>query len=141
VELRNDDLLLIGRTINSQNGSHFAKLWSKDKGLSWSQNLTYDPALVGPACDIGLTRLDKNKILVSQPSDKKKRKDLIIRMSKNEGKSWKVSKLLEPGAATYSDLAVLPDQTIICLYGHGGTGHMPKTVSLARFDKEWLLIR
>jgi Neuraminidase (sialidase) len=139
VEQRNGDLLLIGRTINAQGGSHFAKVWSKDKGESWSSLLNYDKALLGPACDIGLTRMNKNMLLVSQPADEKKRKDLTIRMSKNEGKTWELSKLLEPGAATYSDLALLPDETVICLYGHGGTGHMPNTVSLARFNKEWLL--
>ena len=26
-----------------------------------------------------------------------------------------------------------------CLYGHGGSGHMPETVSLARFSLQWLL--
>jgi sialidase-1 len=140
IEKKNGDIILIGRTINAKSGSHFAKVLSRDGGESWSQDLTYDLALTGAACDIGLIRyqIKPNMILVSQPADKK-RKDLTVRMSKNEGKTWAISRLLEPGPATYSDLAVLPDQTIICLYGNGGTGHMPAKVTLARFNLDWLL--
>lgn len=72
-------------------------------------------------------------LVVSQPADLKKRRDLTIRVSKNEGETWNTVGLLEAGGATYSDLAVLPDKTIICLYGHGGTAHMPQKVSVARF--------
>lgn len=141
VEQADGNVLLIGRTINGKSGSRQAKLWSKDKGQSWSQELSYDTALTGSACDIGLTRysLNPNVILVSQPADPKKRKDLTIRMSTDEGRSWSVNKLLQEGGATYSDLAVLPDKSILCLYGHGGNQHMPETVSLVRFSLDWLL--
>jgi len=140
VEQKNGDVLLIGRTINGSSGSHQAKVWSKDKGESWTQTLAYDTALSGRVCDIGLIgSVPKSKTwLVSQPADLKKRKDLMIRLSKDEGKSWAVNRLLEEGGATYSDLAVLPDKSIICLYGHGGTEHMPQKVSLARFNMDWL---
>jgi hypothetical protein len=141
VEQANGDLLLIGRTITGRSGSRQAKVWSKDKGASWTQELEYDPALTGSVCDIGLIRyaLKPNMILVSQPADLTRRKDLTIRMSKDEGKTWAVKKLLQEGGATYSDLAVLPDKSIICLYGHGGDKHMPETVSMARFNLNWLL--
>lgn len=139
VEQKNGDILLIGRTINAQFGSHLAKVWSKDKGESWSQTLNYNSELKGAACDIGLIKLSADIILLSQPADLKKRKDLTIRMTSDDGETWSVSKLLQQSEATYSDLAVLPDQTIICLYGQGGTGHMPKMVSLARFSRQWLL--
>ena len=140
VEQTNGDVLLIGRTYTSHKGSSQAKVVSKDKGITWSQSPKYDPALTGRVCDIGLVRYSSKPdiILVSQPADSKKRKDLTIRMSKDGGKTWPVNKLLEEGGATYSDLAILPDKTIICLYGHGGTEHMPQNVSLARFHRNWL---
>ncbi len=135
VETESGHLLLIGRTFNGYLGSHQAKVWSEDSAETWRQKLEYDTALTGKVCDIGLIDYPSNpKILViSQPADLKQRKDLTIRMSKNEGKTWITWGLLQEGGATYSDLAVLPDKTIICLYGHGGTAHMPQTVSLARF--------
>lgn len=137
----NGDILLIGRTLAGQEGSFQAKVVSKDKGITWSFPVNYDKNLTGSVCDIGLVRYSTkpNIILVSQPADLKKRRDLTIRLSKDEGKTWPVSKLLQEGSATYSDLAVLPDKSIICLYGHGGGKHMPDTVSVARFSLAWLL--
>lgn len=136
----NGDVLLIGRTHAPQDGSFQAKVISRDKGHSWSAPIVYDKGLTGAACDIGLTRYSfkPNIILISQPADLKKRRDLSIRLSKDEGATWAVSKLLQEGGATYSDMAVLPDKSIICLYGHGGSRHMPDTVSLARFSLQWL---
>jgi sialidase-1 len=139
VEQKNGDVMLIGRTYSSSKNSWQAKVISKNKGLSWSKQLEYDHGLTGRACDIGLIGYPKPGImLVSQPANMKKRMDLTIRKSKDNGKTWSVNKLLQAGGATYSDLAVLPDKTIICLYGHGGTEHMPQNVSLARFSLEWL---
>ena len=137
----NGDILLIGRTYRGVEGSFQAKVISKDKGITWSSPIVYDKALTGSVCDIGLVRYatKPNIILVSQPADLKKRRDLTIRLSKDEGNTWAVSKLLQEGSATYSDLAMLPDKSIICLYGHGGGKHMPDTVSLARFSLAWLL--
>lgn len=112
VTKKNGDILLIGRTLSSQDGSFQAKVISKDKGISWSANMEYDKGLKGSVCDIGLTR-SGNMILVSQPADLKKRKDLTIRLSKDDGKTWVLSKLLQEGSATYSDMAVLPDKSII----------------------------
>ncbi len=140
VEQPNGDVLLIGRTHAGQNGAWQAAVTSKDGGISWSNPIDYVEGLTGRVCDIGLTRhsFKPDILLVSQPADLKKRKDLTVRMSRDGGKTWPVSKLLEEGGATYSDLAVLPDKTIVCLYGHGGTEHMPQNVSLVRFDLSWL---
>jgi sialidase-1 len=44
--------------------------------------------------------------------------------------------VLEPGYSGYSDLAVLPDGTILCLYERGAS--RPDFLTLARFNLEWL---
>lgn len=140
VEQRNGHLLLIGRTLSTGGGASQAAVISKDGGISWPDSIEFVKNLTGKTCDIGLTRYSfkPDILLVSQPADAAKRKDLSIRMSLDGGKTWPINKLLEEGGATYSDLAVLRDKTIICLYGHGGTEHMPQMVSLARFDMKWL---
>ncbi len=143
VEQANGDVLLIGRTYTPEDGSWQAKVWSKDGGQTWSQTLEYDNGLTGRVCDIGLTRynLHPHLILASQPAHPKHRENLTIRLSKDEGRSWVTSKLLQEGPSTYSDLAMLPDGTVVCLYGHGKgrNNHIPGKVSIARFNIAWIL--
>ena len=43
-----------------------------------------------------------------------------------------MTKTLEPGLSAYSDLAVLPDGTVLCLY------EGDKKIVAARFNLEWL---
>jgi sialidase-1 len=138
VALRGEEVLLIGRTISGKHGSYQAKLRSPDGGLSWDTALVYDARLKGPACDIGITGFANHPgwVAISQPAGPK-RQHLYVRLSRDGGLNW-TERLLQPGGATYSDLAVLPDKTIICLYGHGGTQHMPDSVSVARLGLDWL---
>ena len=44
---------------------------------------------------------------------------------------------IEPGPSAYADLAVLRDGTILCLY-ESGMKTPYETLSLARFNREWL---
>ena len=45
------------------------------------------------------------------------RHHLAVRISYDDGRSWPVSQTVVNGSASYSDLAVMPDGTILCLYG------------------------
>lgn len=60
------------------------------------------------------------------------RKNLSIQLSRDRGITWTEGKTLEEGSSAYSDLAVLPDNTIICLYESG------ESIRFARFSLEWL---
>lgn len=141
IEKENGDILLIGRTHTGKDGSWQAKVHSKDGGITWTTTLEYDYDLQGRVCDIGLIWTENPAILLaSLPTHPQRRADLTIMWSQDEGETWKYGRLLEEGPATYSDLAVLPDGTIICLYGHGRgkNSHIPDKVSVARFNMEWL---
>ena len=46
--------------------------------------------------------------------------------------------MVDPNRCRYSDLAVSPDGTILCLYTNGETGDRDR-ISIARFNMEWLL--
>lgn len=61
------------------------------------------------------------------------RTNLTVKLSYDDGKNWPVSKVIDPGRSSYSDLAMLPDGTLLCLYEHGD-----KYVSIALFSLEWL---
>lgn len=70
------------------------------------------------------------------------REDITVSLSTDEGQTWPIHRLIEPGfAATgYSDLAILPDGTILCLYGvsNNATGR-GASLALARFDLSWIM--
>ena len=55
-------------------------------------------------------------------------------MSYDEGKTWPIARVLHTGGYAYSDLTVLPDGTIGCLYEKDGY----QAVTFARFTLEWL---
>jgi sialidase-1 len=68
------------------------------------------------------------------------RKRLTVKMSYDEGWTWPVAKVLEEGPSGYSDLAMLPDGTILCFYECGIITRMcdDKYLTLAQFNLEWL---
>ncbi len=105
---------------------------STDGGQSWSP-VEYHPELPEPSCQAGLVRLDDQRILLSHPSDPEQRTQLTVRLSADEGHTWPTAKILHPGPAAYSDLAVAADH-ILCLYE--ADNHAALT--LARFTPEWL---
>ncbi len=52
----------------------------------------------------------------SKDIEKHPRRNLTAKASFDNGQSWPVSKVLEPGATGYSDLAAGPGNIIYCLY-------------------------
>jgi sialidase-1 len=68
------------------------------------------------------------------PAGRGQRQNLSIKLSRDDGKTWPVSKTLDPGLSAYSDLAVLSEGTVLCLY------EADKSISCARFNLEWLTL-
>jgi sialidase-1 len=60
------------------------------------------------------------------------RKNLSIQMSLDAGTTWGAPKTLEPASSAYSDLAVLPDQSVVCLFERGDS------IFCARFSLDWI---
>ena len=67
------------------------------------------------------------------PVGRGKRENLSIKLSRDDGKTWPINKTLEAGPSAYSDLAILPDGSILCLYEGN------KKIVCARFTLDWLL--
>lgn len=126
---------------------------SPDGATNWSTP-RFDDALLEPICMGGLVRyhhggqslilfsnphnLDKAKGK-AEPGKSRDRKNLSIKLSRDEGGTWAVNKLLEDGPSAYSDLAVTKDGTILCFYGAGTKLSFSGSVlRLARFNLEWL---
>jgi len=66
------------------------------------------------------------------PAGRGKRENLSIKLSRDDGKTWPSNKTLDAGPSAYSDLAVLPDGTVVCLY------ETKADIVLARFNLEWI---
>lgn len=68
----------------------------------------------------------------TEPGGRSARENLVIKLSRDGGVTWPVSRTLDPGRSAYSDLAVLPNGTVLCLY-EAASG-----IVAARFNLEWL---
>lgn len=121
---------------------------SPDGATGWSA-VRFDAQLPEPICMGSIIRLseqpgqDKNRIVFANPHnpDNRQRKNLTVKLSYDECKTWAVAKALEPGVSAYSDLAVGPDGTIYCFYERGGLGenhYKTRYLCVARFNLEWL---
>lgn len=119
-----------------------AYAWSRDYGMTWSE-IGFDGTLIEPVCQASVIRFteeshhDKNRILFSNPASQEERIKMTIRLSYDECKTWRVSKLLHQGSSAYSDLAVASDMTICCLYERGEKNPYEK-ITFANFNIEWL---
>jgi sialidase-1 len=87
-------------------------------------------------------RYDENRILFSLPNGDR-RANGTIWMSRDDGKTWPVSRSLGPDRFGYSCLARLPDGDIACVYGGRTTpvdsGRVgPYGIVMARVTMEWL---
>ena len=117
---------------------------SADGGLTWSA-VRHDPALVEPICQASFLRYtmhgqdDRHRLLFSNPAHAQTggRRDMTVRMSDDEGQTWPVRRVLWPGPAAYSCLAVLPDGLIGCLF-EAGEKHPYERIIFACFSRDWL---
>lgn len=118
----------------------------------------HDDALTEPVCFASLCRYslaaeaDRDRLLFAHPDSLEQtypnargsaadRKNETIHLSYDEGVSWPVSKVIEPGPSAYPDLAVLPDGTILCLYECGmatESMYLTRALTLARFNLAWV---
>ncbi len=132
VELADGSLLLSMR--NYQGARQRAFAVSKDGGGTWSSPKLHEQVFC-PTCQASLHRYawQPNIILYSGPGGPG-RENMTIRLSYNGGKTWPIAKVLKKGSAAYSDLAVLSDGRIGCLYEIDGY----KQIVFSTFSLQWL---
>lgn len=98
--------------------------YSYDGSMTWTAPVDA-PELIEPVCQASIIRYaangkkgKHNMLLFLNPASKK-RENLKLRASYDEGMTWPVEKVLHPGPSAYSSVAVLPDGNILCLYEAG----------------------
>lgn len=123
VELQGGSLLLNMRNYD-RNARTRQVAFSDDGGVTW-RDQRHDAALVEPICQAAVERFAWPRagrpgvILFSNPASQQRREGMTLRASLDEGRSWAESRLLHAGPSAYSDLAVLGDGRIGCLYEAG----------------------
>ena len=136
VEL-SDSVMLNAR---NQGGDKLRKIAvSLDGGETWSATRN-DPVLIEPVCQASLLRHPNNNdpskdvFLFSNPGAQAARTNGTIRLSRDEGKTWPVSRVFYPGSFAYSCLTSVPDGSVGCLFERDGM----KRISFARFTLDWI---
>ncbi len=59
------------------------------------------------------------------------RKNLTLKVSRDEGKAWSKGRTIDSGPCAYSDLAMLSDGTLLCLY------EGQRTIRCVQLSKSW----
>ena len=124
--------------------------FSDDGGLTWSP-VTLDPTLFEPICSGSLTRLtsrrlgqQKNRLVFANPNGRRRsghsfvREKLTVRLSYDEGKTWPVERVLDPGPAGNLNAIGLPDGRIAVLYEGGSRQIFRETIYFATCTVSWL---
>lgn len=120
---------------------------SLDGGLSVTEPSRAED-LPGPKCHAGMTHYkteDNTLLLFSAPDNNygngtgsvEARHDLTVFLSRDGGETWPEKRLVCDGISAYSDIATLPDGSIVCLYESGKKG-LYEYLEFARLSLELL---
>ena len=97
-------------------------------------------ALIESQCQASILRHSgggdpaRDVFLFSNPATQTGRTNGVIRLSRDEGKTWPVARVLYPGGFAYSCLATLPDGSVGCFFERDGY----TTICFSRVTLEWL---
>ncbi|MDA0591422.1 MAG: FAD-dependent oxidoreductase [Planctomycetota bacterium] len=130
-----------------------------DGATGWSHP-RFDEQLLEPICMAGIVRVrrpqgDQPGVIAfsnphnlsradgkETPGKNRDRKNVTIKLSDDEGRTWSASRTLEEGFSGYSDLTALPDGTILCFYERGSTDgknhYRTGRLTVARVTEDWV---
>ncbi|BCS31549.1 hypothetical protein TBR22_A07500 [Luteitalea sp. TBR-22] len=122
VELSDGRLML-----NSRAKPYRKVAFSSDGGATWT-GWRDEPQLIDPANNGAIVRLHPEApsgsagarvLLFSNTESRDRRENIVVKQSCDDGATWTSRLVVEPGAASYSTLATLPDGRVGILYERG----------------------
>ncbi|OHS99826.1 neuramidase [Tritrichomonas foetus] len=138
IELNNGDVLM-----SIRHAPYRYQAISHDKGLTFD-DYTERKDIPDPACNGEILRYtstkdgyDKDRILFVNDYSTAGRKNLTMKLSYDEGKTWAVEKNLHPAGSAYSAITICNDGTIVVYFEdeqYGDGEHM----TIMTFSLEWL---
>ncbi len=121
---------------------------SRDGGLSFLEE-GFHPELIEPrqwggGCEGSLLKIpagnnDGSWLVFCNPATtEENRRRLALNVSRDQSRTWAEARVLREGPAGYSDLALLPDDTIVCVYEAGEEMYRER-MEIARLPRAWLV--
>ena len=143
-ELSDGRVMLVSRSVSKPNRKLISL--SPDGARNWSVPFFHEqlwepicmasiiahPSAPGTLIFSNPHSLGRDKEGKEIPAGRGKRENLSIKLSRDNGKTWPINKTLERGPSAYSDLVVLPDGIILCLY------EGDNKIVAARFNLDWI---
>ncbi len=100
--------------------------YSSDGGKSFDARFVAEPNITSPVVQNSLVRLTmadagdgRNVLVYCGPGNPKERRDLTMRASYDEGKTWVRNTVIHAGPAAYSDLVKLDDEHVGVIFEAG----------------------
>lgn len=132
-----------GRLMLNSRARPFRKVaFSSDGGQTWT-GLHDDPNLIDPANNASIMRYDlaaapgserANWLLFTNAESTTSRTNLVVKQSCDNGQTWPIRKVVEPGSAAYSTLTRLSDGTFGLLWERQSN----ERITFSRFPASWL---
>lgn len=112
---------------------------SSDEGETWISKP--EPSLIDPGCNASFIRytsvkdgFKKNRLLFSNSKMEKERKNMTVRISYDEGKTWSKGKTIYTGGSAYSSMTILKNGDIGLFFEKDGYKENP----FLSFSLSWL---
>jgi sialidase-1 len=96
--------------------------FAPDDTLEVTEATALDTELVDPAVQASLLALEDGRLAFCNPAHPAARVGLTVRVSHDGGHTWPVSRLIDPGPSSYSDLVMIDADHLGVLYECGNQG-------------------
>lgn len=128
-EKQNGDIRMFARTTNT---GFLAESTSHDGGLTWDEAKNSD--ITSPSTRFFVSRTPSGRIIMIHNDHPAERRNMTVKLSEDDGATWKYSRLIDPrGGLSYPD-ADFRDGEICLSYDRGRTGD--KEILFVRFTEE-----
>ncbi|MGW2846182.1 sialidase family protein [Streptomyces sp. NPDC001108] len=128
--------------LNNRSKPYRTVAYSSDGGVTYTP-FVQDTRLTDPANNASVMRYNPDAapsdpqsswLLFSNTEDASARRNLTVKMSCDNGRTWPIRKVVDPGSAAYSTLTRLPGGRLGLLYERADYTHL----TYSSFDLKWL---
>lgn len=112
---------------------------SADGGITFGP-VTHDKDLIDPSCNAGITSyrvVGHREVLIFTNAASTSRKNLTVKISYDQGHTWLIARVINPGSSGYSTVIPLNNGSIGVLYERGGPNAIAR-ITFANFTLAWV---